>query len=70
MAGFKTESELIWGSPENDRLWEARPPPIMTATLAAPTLWIQGVALHPVSLPQQAVTAAGTHRGGPVLVSH
>ena len=23
MAGFKTKSELIWGSPENDRFWEA-----------------------------------------------
>jgi hypothetical protein len=22
MAGFKTESELIWGSPENDRFSE------------------------------------------------
>ena len=37
MAAFKTESELVSGSPKNDRFWEAALP-IAQRPLAAPSL--------------------------------
>ena len=53
MARFKTESELKWGSPENDRIWEA---PRFAAT-ALTRIADQGVS--PVKVATVPVTTAG-----------